>query len=64
MAYDLIKQDHKTIADLPRTPNSDKHNITEAESKAIKNLRENTNIIIKPTDKSGAVVVMDRSQYV
>ena len=40
-----------------------KHNITLAESTAIKNLRQNPNIIIKPADKGGAIVIQNRHDY-
>ncbi|XP_072163921.1 uncharacterized protein [Diadema setosum] len=39
-------------------------NITEKEEKALKSLRKNTNYIIKPADKGGAVVVWRRDLYI
>ena len=35
-------------------------NITEAENKALKSLCQNTNIVIKPADKGGAVMIMNK----
>lgn len=40
------------------------HNISAEEARALKSLRDNPNIVIKPADKGSAVVIMDRSQYV
>ena len=39
-------------------------NISPAENKALKKLRENKNIIIKKADKGGSIVIMDTSYYV
>ena len=39
-------------------------NITEAENKALKSLCQNTNIVIKPADKGGAVVIMNKVDYI
>ena len=38
-------------------------NITKAELKALKNLQNNSNIIIKPADKGSSTVIMDKSDY-
>ncbi|GFS02221.1 hypothetical protein ElyMa_001117400 [Elysia marginata] len=38
-------------------------NLTSDEKTALKDLRTNTNIIIKPADKGGAVVVMNTADY-
>lgn len=46
------------MTSLPITPNP------RSRKKDNQNLRENTNIIIKPADKGGAVVIIDRPQYV
>jgi len=43
--------------------NSVKDNLTPEERTAITNLKHNTNIIIKPADKGGSVVIMDRELY-
>ena len=40
-----------------------KPNLTEGEIKALKALRNNSGIVIKPADKGSAVVIMDRDQY-
>ena len=39
-------------------------NLTPVERIALRNLRSNDNIIIKPADKCSAVVVTDKSAYI
>ena len=39
------------------------HNITKEESVALSNLKNNIDIIIKPADKGGAVVILNREDY-
>ena len=39
------------------------HNLTPAENGAIQELKEKDDIVIKPTDKSSAFVVMDKVYY-
>ena len=41
-----------------------KKNLTKEEYKAIKSLKNNRNIIIKPADKGSAVVILDRESYI
>jgi hypothetical protein len=43
--------------------NQPRDNLTHGEREAIKNLRSNNQIVIKPVDKGGAVCVMDRDEY-
>jgi len=40
-----------------------KQNITKTQIKTIKNFKRNTELIVKPADKGGAVVVMDKALY-
>ena len=39
-------------------------NLTKEEYKAIKSLRNNKDIIIKPADKGSAVVILDKESYI
>lgn len=39
------------------------HNLPPAERQALKDLQENKDMVIKPKDKGGAIVVMDMSYY-
>lgn len=39
------------------------HNLTAAERKALKELSQITDIIIKPADKGNVVVILDKAQY-
>lgn len=41
-----------------------KHNLSKRERDALNSLTKNEQIIIKPADKGGAVVVMDKSSYI
>ena len=41
-----------------------KHNITSTERASIKNLAQNTIVVIKPADKGGAIVIQNREDYV
>ncbi|XP_073508163.1 uncharacterized protein [Phyllobates terribilis] len=50
---DILDKHHKVL-----------HNISMEERKDIQSLKANNNIIIKPTDKGGAVVIMNMSDYI
>ena len=39
------------------------NNLTKADWQTINDLRKNPNIVIKPADKGGALVIMDRQNY-
>ena len=39
-------------------------NTTKEERKAMKTLRNNQNIVIKPADKGGAIVIMNKQDYI
>lgn len=41
-----------------------KDNLTVTERQALNELRKNNDIIIKPADKGGAVIIMDRENYI
>lgn len=44
--------------------NPSKQNLTKDERKAIKELQNNPNIVIKPADKGGATVVLNKKDYI
>ena len=58
--FHSIEQDlHRQKYKEPR-----KKNLTKEEYKAIKPLKNNRDIIIKPADKGSAVVILDRESYI
>lgn len=58
----LIQMDQQTLGNL--SPHPEHSNLSEAEKQALKELQENTSIILKPADKGSAVVILDRKQYI
>ena len=59
----FIFKNHRDLSDsnIPKIRN---HNITVEERHALQSLSKDTNIVIKPADKGGAVVVWDRQKYI
>ena len=57
----LSKMEHELFSFLPGKPQS--YNLTREEWEALKNLKEDRSIIIKPADKGSCVVVWDREDY-
>ena len=47
-----------------KVPPTKFHNLSTAEKSALKELSKNRNIVIKPADKGGAVVVMNTTDYI
>ncbi|CAJ0943123.1 unnamed protein product [Ranitomeya imitator] len=41
-----------------------RHNLTPLEKQALTSLKDNNHIVIKPADKGGATVVMNKNQYI
>ncbi|CAJ0966383.1 unnamed protein product [Ranitomeya imitator] len=41
-----------------------RHNLTPLEKQALASLKDNSHIVIKPADKGGATVVMNKNQYI
>jgi len=58
----LVKSRIEGQGPLIRLPRM-RPNITKIEAQAIRQLKSNDSIIIKPADKGGAVVVMDKDLY-
>jgi len=59
---DIIKRLNHDISKL-NFPTTSK-NLTQDEYTAIKTLKQNSDIVIKPADKGSCVVVMDKSDYI
>ena len=47
---------------VPRAP--EKQNLTKEEKKAMTDLKQNTDIVIKPADKGSAVVIQNKEDYI
>ena len=59
---EIIKKISDDISNI-QVPNP-QNNLTDPEITALKNLRRNSDIIIKPADKGSATVIMDRQNYI
>ena len=59
----LVEADLRSAASLPND-GDDGPNLTPEEVKALRQLRQDPHLIIKPADKGSAVVVMDREHYI
>lgn len=58
----LVEKDINALIKSSKSNNNG--NITKLERKALNELRENTDIIVKPADKGGAIVIQNISDYV
>lgn len=59
----LIQEDTKSFK-RHYIPLIEKHNISLAEVKALRDLQHSTHIVIKPADKGSAVIILSREQYI
>ena len=61
----LITRDLETLTSLvPHDLDQRHNNLTESEQKAMHNLTKKDNLVLKVSDKSNTLVVMDRDEYV
>lgn len=60
--HELIKKDRNTIKGIRNI--TELTNLSEEEHSALKRLRNDNSIVIKPADKGSLVVIMDRAQYI
>jgi len=58
----LIEADQTAMKDMRLE--KEKDNLSPEERQALNSLRRNTSIVIKPADKGGATVILDRSSYI
>ena len=58
IASNLVDYNNRPVYKAP-----DKKNLTRAEAKCIKGLKNDTSIVIKPADKGAAIVIINRSDY-
>ena len=52
------------MQELLKPPKYHRFNLTKKERQAVKSLSQNPNIIIKPADKGGAIVIQDKQNYI
>ena len=63
---DIFKENiiHDTMRELKRPPKHMRYNLTKEERAAIKTLKNNKEIVIKPADKGGKIVIQNRADYI
>ena len=52
------------MQELSKPPKYHRFNLTKNERQAVKSFSQNPNIIIKPADKGGAIVIQDKQKYI
>ncbi|XP_073497333.1 uncharacterized protein [Phyllobates terribilis] len=62
---DLVQKDiNRCLHMIKRGDLHNKNNLNPEESMALSTLKKRQNLIIKPADKGGAIVIMDRTYYI
>ena len=64
IALELFCRQNEIDLLTKKVPPNKFHNLTREENSALKNLSQNKNIVIKPADKEGAVVVLNIKDYI
>ena len=59
---ETIENINSDLSELQATQH--RNNLNKAEIKALRNIRKNPNIVIKPADKGSATVIMDKQNYI
>lgn len=60
----LIRGDRKALRKIPCRPPPLVPNLTQGEAKALRQLRGDKSLVIKPADKGAVTVIQDRNNYV
>ncbi|CAJ0928205.1 unnamed protein product [Ranitomeya imitator] len=61
---ELVKNDvRKVLGSIERGNHHVRHNLSIEEKRALSALKDNKQIVIKPADKGGSIVVLDRDYY-
>ena len=62
--HDLLKELSDSVNTTNSISNNSQSNISKAERRALQNLKNDNNIIIKPADKGSSTVIMNKSAYI
>ena len=60
---EFISLVYQEILSYPNTPTNKHKNYSREEISALKDLQKNDNLIVKPADKGGAIVIWPRDDY-